>query len=261
MIRFLIRLSQPFRYWLDRVSYTTKRFESLKQYKNRYQGQTVFVVGNGPSLNKTPLEDFQSYPSIGMNKIDLIFSRSAWRPSVIVVENNLVVKQHAAALLSTGIPSFISWKARHFIPWSLRSAFNYYLSSRDNAFSLEPHEGIGTSGTVTYAALQLAYYFGAKTVILLGIDHNFVNVEQSKALDYELRKGEDLNHFDPNYFRENSFWGIPDLAASEQGYRLAKVAFEADGREILDATVEGKLSVFRKISLSEVRERLALEVK
>jgi hypothetical protein len=40
---------------------------------------------------------------------------------------------------------------------------------------------------------------------------------------------------------------LPDLLRSEIEYRLAREAFEADGREIYDATIEGKCSIFKKV--------------
>ena len=40
---------------------------------------------------------------------------------------------------------------------------------------------------------------------------------------------------------------LPDLDTSEQAYLLAREAYEADGRQILDATVGGKLMIFSKV--------------
>jgi hypothetical protein len=40
---------------------------------------------------------------------------------------------------------------------------------------------------------------------------------------------------------------LPDLETSEIAYRLAKMQYEANGREIVDATVGGKLDVFNKV--------------
>ena len=46
-------------------------------------------------------------------------------------------------------------------------------------------------------------------------------------------------------------WGLPDLAGSEADYRRALQAFAKDNRRILDATVEGKLRVFQRVSIDE----------
>ena len=50
--------------------YNAKRLKSLKNF---YKDMPMIVVGNGPSLNVTPLDDYIDIPSIGMNKINLLF--------------------------------------------------------------------------------------------------------------------------------------------------------------------------------------------
>ena len=218
------------------------------------EGSVGISGGHGPSLNSTPLEDFVGVPAIGMNKIDLIFERTPWRPSVIVAENSMVVKQHALSLSRLSMPVLLAWKTRHFVPRALRNRFSYFLSKFDPSFSLDASEGMGASVTVTYAALQLAYYAGAETVVLLGVDHNFQS--EGRPLEYKKMTAPDTNHFDPNYFATGVIWGIPDLDQSEMCYRAAKVAYEADGRRILDATVGGKLTVFDRVSITDLMDMI-----
>ena len=256
----VIFITKPFRYWLDSETY--KRSESkmkLESYRNIYEGETVLVVGNGPSLLNTPLEKFSSFPSIGMNKIDMLYDKTSWRPSVIISSNNLVVKQHSSAYEEADTPLFLSWKARKFLSEALRSKVNFFLTKSDSSFSKDFSEGVGASGTVTYAALQLAFYMGAQRVILFGVDHNF----KYEGSPHEVAKMKevDSNHFDPNYFAKGQYWGIPNLDASEKGYEAARRIFEAHGRSILDATVGGKLQVFKKINLDEALDICAAGAK
>ena len=250
MLRKLIELSGPIRYWFDRLTYDVSD-QDLHLLKNKYQGYPMLVVGNGPSLNVTPLEEFVTIPSIGMNKIELLFDRSIWRPSMIVCVNNLVVKQNWKNWLKRDIPVHLSWKARHFIPSKQREKFSFFLSKRDILFSRNITKFLGSAVTVTFTALQYAYYMGADPVILVGVDHSFSVTNGRKPNDIEKRKGEDINHFDPNYFAAGSYWGVPDLDASEAGFRLAKEAFEMDGRKVYDATIGGKLDVFEKLDISD----------
>ena len=107
------------------------------------------------------------------------------------------------------------------------------------------HEG----STVTYVAMQLAYFMGFKKVILIGVDHSFVTKgEPNKVVE---SKGDDPNHFSGSYFGKGFRWQLPDLDRSEDAYRHAKVAFENSGRSIVDATVGGKLDVFPKVNLKD----------
>jgi hypothetical protein len=64
--------------------------------------------------------------------------------------------------------------------------------------------------TVTYVALQLAFYMGFEQAILVGVDHNFVT--QGTANMAVVSQGDDPNHFAPNYFGKGFKWQLPDLA-------------------------------------------------
>lgn len=253
MIRYFLSLTWKLRYFISGITY--KLFanqESIMQLRNRFQGKPMLVVGNGPSLNKTPLDDFLGIPAIGMNKIDLLYNRVKWRPSIVICVNNLVVKQHWSSFIKSEVPVFLSWKSRLIGKHQYKETVNYFLSLPNQKFSLDLAQGVGTSATVTYSALQFAYFMGANPVILFGVDHSFSF--QGQKGQYQERKGKDINHFDPNYFQEGSWWGTPDLEASEIGYLKAKEVFEQDGRRILDATIDGKLEIFPKISLEEAKK-------
>ena len=104
--------------------------------------------------------------------------------------------------------------------------------------------------------MQFAYSMGANPVILFGVDHSFKT--EGSANTIEVRKGEDVNHFDPNYFAAGQRWGIPNLDGSELAFQKAKEAFEKDGRTIYDATINGKLQIFPKITVDEARQHCNL---
>lgn len=232
--------------WIYRHSHQPSR---LLHLKNAYKGKPILVVGNGPSLNRTPLDAFTDAPSIGMNKIDLIFEKTKWRPSLIVCQNSIVARQHACAYAASSIPIYIAFKARYFLPKKTRKKFHWFHLFASGAFSIDASRGVGAGHTVTYAALQFAYYMGASPVVLIGVDHSFRFT--GTPLHYQRSVSFDENHFDPNYFKEGQLWGLPDLEGSESDYRRARLAFERDDRRILDATVDGKLRVFEKISIEK----------
>ena len=99
---------------------------------------------------------------------------------------------------------------------------------------------------MTYVALQLAYYMGFEQIILIGIDHNFSTKGRPNTTIES--QGDDPDHFTSNYFGKGFRWQLPDLETSEHAYRMAKNAFTADGREILDATIGGQLTIFPKVN-------------
>ena len=107
--------------------------------------------------------------------------------------------------------------------------------------------------TVTYVAMQLAFYMGFAEVVLVGVDHSFVS--KGPAHKLVMATEPDKNHFDPNYFGAGVSWQLPDLEMSEYAYRLARDAFEARGRRIINSTVGGKLEVFTRVALEDVVAR------
>ena len=253
MTKTLLFMTRPFRYWLDRITYRAgDQAGALRSLHNKFAGQPMLVVGNGPSLNETPLDDFAEVPSIGMNKIDLLFPRTTWRPTIIVCTNTLVAKQHRDEFIRSEIPIYLSWKSRHFIPRRSRDRINYFLSLTQRAFSPDITVGVGCGATVTYAALQFAYYMGADPVIIFGVDHSYAT--KGKPHEIRRREGPDVDHFDPAYFKAGSFWGIPNLELSEMAYQATLHAFEQVGRKVYDATIGGKLEIFPKISVDRARE-------
>lgn len=250
MIKKLIFWSKPIRYRLDRLTYKSLADRKpIQKLKNCLKDCPMLVVGNGPSLNKTPLDEFVDIPSIGTNKVDLIFSKFKWRPYLIICINNLVIKQNWENFVRSEIPVYLSWKGRWFAGSTHRNKVNYFLSLPTRDFSDNLVKGVGSAGTVTYAALQFAYYMGCNPVIIVGVDHSYNFSGEPNEI--AKRKGPDQNHFDPNYFREGSTWGLPNLELSEIGYQYAKEAFENDGRTIYDATIGGKLDIFPKINIDE----------
>ncbi len=258
MLKRLLLWTRPLRYYIDGLTY--KRSDEsgrLAALRNRYEGRPMLIVGNGPSLNSTPLDDFSHIPAIGMNKIDLLYPRVEWRPSLVICTNNLVIQQHAESLASSTVPVYLSWKGRRFIARPLRKHFDFFLSLASPEFSTELPMGVGSAGTVTYTALQFAYYLGANPVILFGVDHSFATT--GKPNEIEKRRGADINHFDANYFKAGVHWGVPNLPLSETGYELAKSAFAASNRTIYDATVDGKLRIFPRISLDRARALCGLQ--
>jgi hypothetical protein len=62
---------------------------------------------------------------------------------------------------------------------------------------------------------------------------------------------DDPNHFHPSYFGAGKTWKDPQLDRVLANYALAKEMFEADGREIVNATVGGALELFDRMDLAD----------
>lgn len=227
----------------------------LRAFKNVHQGETCFIIGNGPSLNKMDLTKLRDYHTFGLNKIYLMFNRVDLNLSYHVAVNYLVIEQSASEFEALSCPSFLAYRTAHKHVKPL-SHINYLMFSNGMSFQTELTKPICQGFTVTYVAMQIAYYMGFSTVFLIGVDHNF-NVNGNPN-ELKHLQGADQNHFDPSYF-SNKDWQLPDLEGSELAYKLAKFAFERSGRRIYDATVGGKLQIFPKMTYGQALQKSTLK--
>lgn len=225
----------------------------LLKYKNIHRGQDCFIIGNGPSIAKMDLSPLNDYHAFGLNKIHLLFERCPLKLSYHVAVNPLVIEQIDPQLRdhSYKCPSFISYHNSKGVQYG--SNVHKLLTNGRWSFYRNIADQICEGYTVTYVAMQIAYYMGFKRVFLIGVDHSFKQTGQ--ANEKQLYKGDDQNHFHPDYFKGMQ-WHTADIEGNEASYALAKHQFHADGREIFDSTVDGKLTIFEKIPF-ETALRLA----
>ena len=228
--------------------------QRIKEYRGKHIGQRCFILANGPSLNKLDLTLLKDEITFGLNRIYLLFDNTPYRPSYFVCFNGLILEQSATEISSLAMPKFLNWTWRHLYnlsdPGLVFVKDKQALSLRDS-FERNLEKPIVSGGTVTYVALQIAFYMGFQEVVLIGLDHNYDSKDATSKT--EIRTSDiDHNHFHPNYFPKGSKWQTPDLLRSELAYATARKAFEADGRRILDATLDGKCQVFEKVEFSSL---------
>ncbi|MEA5412053.1 hypothetical protein VB737_09785 [Synechococcus sp. BA-120 BA3] len=205
------------------------------------------LVCNGPSLNQTDFTLVRKEVSMGMNKIYLGFQRFRFYPRYYVATNQHVITQSAYEIRRLNCIRFLrSLGDASPLP---ESALTYFLrSTPEPQFQQNLCTGFFEGYTVTFAALQIAFFMGFTEVVIVGMDHRY-SFHGLPNEPHEL-KGEDRNHFDPSYFSGQT-WDNPDLASSERFYYLARQTFEAAGRRIIDCTIDGACSVFEKGGLKE----------
>ena len=87
-------------------------------------------------------------------------------------------------------------------------------------------------------------------MVLVGFDHKYSQPEGTQEGDIIFSEGEDPNHFLSSYFRGRQWQGA-NVERMEEMYRLAYAIFQANGREIVNATVGGNLELFPRKALAE----------
>jgi len=251
--RLWSRMTAPYWWWYNRARHQAaavydrrlaKSQRELSRFHDIHRGDRCFILGNGPSLKRTDLSLIRNEYTFGMNRIYLLFPALGWVTSYYVSINTLVIEQCSQDISGLTMPRFITWRGRRWVG----GEGIYFLDTdytEPATFSKDIRGRIFEGSTVTYTALQIAFYMGFEEVILVGIDHSFTS--KGRPNETLVSEGDDHNHFSADYFGKGFKWQLPDLEASEQAYRLAKAAFEKNGRRILDATVDGKLEIFEKV--------------
>lgn len=227
------------------------RLPEFLAMRNRHAGKRCFIIGNGPSLRRTDLSKLQGEFTIGLNRIYLLFDELGFETTWLVSVNQLVLEQCADELASLSLPKFLSWGGYHHFPQEKRrevfwlNTFYRQAFPRFGKFPPGP-TGLWEGATVTYVALQLAYFFGFDQVILVGVDHSF-STKGDPHKEVVTDQDGDPNHFSSNYFGPGFRWHLPDLQTSELAYALARYHYGLSNRLVLDATVGGKLTIFPKV--------------
>ncbi len=252
----------------------------LKTVKDKFSGERVFVVGNGPSLSRTPLDLLIGEYSIAMNRISLIYDKTHWRPSIFMcTTTNIAREEWRQDILKTidlGITSFVWEKLESFV--GERENVHYINCTHGSEvtdiplldwWSYDISERVCKFGTSMLVALQIVVYLGFEEIYILGADLGFSKsfpqillkknriIKILKAVGVNRQKQETLyQRFDKNHF--SSKYGTPGIPPHIlnrnmiAAHRLVKAASEKVGVKIYNATPGGNLEVYPRVNIFDV---------
>lgn len=224
-----------------------RRSESkIKQLQQSRRGDTCVVVGNGPSLRQNDLTLLEGVDSIISNFAVMSPELEKYARFFTVV-NDLVAKQGALEFNRADKIKIIPFWLANYVNESENTFF--VNATVKPAFSTDFVNSASWRSTVSFFNLQLAYAIGYRKVIMIGFDHSYVQPKGMTEGTLINQVEDDENHFDPRYFKGKD-WQAADTVNMEKSYVLTKAAFEADGREIVNCTVGGKLELFRRGDLA-----------
>lgn len=224
----------------------------LLSFKDRHKGQRVFIIGNGPSLNKTDLSLLKDEVTIGCNGLFLIYDKMGFLPTYYTVEDTLVAEDRADVInrmhgTTKVFPSDLKYC---LMPDEDTVYINFIRPGYKNfpQFSEEFASHVYWGGTVTFLNIQLAWYLGSREVYLVGVDHSYQGAkeEDEKEKFTVTSRTSDVDHFHPDYFGPGFRYHDPNVERMEQGYVKAKEIFDKNGRRIYNATAGGKLEVYER---------------
>jgi hypothetical protein len=209
--------------------------------ENKHEGETAVIIGNGPSLDDTPLEKLgDKYTTFGANKIYLY----PFTPNYYFCVDQDMLHDCVPWLMQNDYDPDNIFLPRH-IPFSGRIGLNVVI---EPGFSLNPIRKVVLGGTVTFVEMQIALFMGFETVLLVGCDHRYPKTaHDGKPGSKFIAKGEDPDHFGSEYFEPGKMYNRPELdAVAKHTYPTAKIAFEQRGGKIINLTPDTALEVFEK---------------
>lgn len=243
IFRRIYYIPQRFIYYIPFGFYQRNR-KNLKSFNNIHKGERCFIIANGPSLKHVDFSLLENEFTIGMNRIYLMKEQNGFTPNYLAcIDEKSQINQFHEEFNKLEIPCFFNFKLRN--KFSKLSNQNFVLGKFSQSFAKGISKAYGNGKSVTYTAIQLAFYMGFKEVYIIGKDHSYNTVQ--KAGTGIKSDGNDDNHFIKGYYKKGQNWDAPDLTGEEHAYKIAREKFEKNNRKIFDATVDGKLQVFDKI--------------
>lgn len=232
---------------------TSSAIQSRKYFsriKNLHKNKKLIILCNGPSLRNVDFKILQDSNVfvMGLNKINLLFDETDFRPNMIISVNKLVIEQNKDFFNSTPIDVILDSSATTVISKNKNVNFIHSLPFQLK-FAGDISGSVCQGYTVTYVALQVAYHMGFSKVALVGCDHNFIT--EGSANMTVIAGASDPNHFSTKYFSDGVKWQLPDLLGSEMHYKIAKEYYENSGREVINCTHGGKLEIFKRMDLND----------
>ena len=259
--------------------------ENLSSFKNKYVGKRIFLVGNGPSLAKTPLDLLQGEYTMAMNRINLIYDKTNWRPTFFwaTTEDIRRIPEFRYDVLKTielGITTF-AWEQLRECLGNHENVhyFNcHYVECNNGLPDSSPREwwsdditeGVYKFGTSMFPAMQVILYMGFDTIFLLGSDLGYSDSFMYKALTHPrvqslskrlhvdrmrlkvLARNFDTNHFSASYGSAQARQAQVINQNMIGAHRAIKTVTEQRGIKVFNASLGGTLEVYPRKNFFDI---------
>lgn len=224
--------------------------KNISKFKNKHLNERCFVIGNGPSLRKTDLEQLKNEYTFGSNKIYELFPSVNWRPTYYVSQDSYVLQnniENINKISNEYTAGFYPTDFKKFYSEDFINKNNNYFFFFDRTFNVRGYpkftadceKKIYNGFTVTYSSIQMAIYMGFKEIYLIGCDHSYSNNDSNKVTEKSYvtgisgpSKGEKYNK--------------PRIDETTIAYEEALRYAERKNIKIFNATRGGKLEVFER---------------
>lgn len=184
--------------------------KNLKQIKNKFIGESICIIGNGPSLSKVDLKKIR-FKTMAMNRISLLYKEQNWIPDFFVSTTENAIKSNVwrediIKSLNLVNDSFVSNETSDSLP-SSRSYYTFDCKC-GNLIGPKPSldlwtencdiEPISKFGTTLLVACQLSIFMGFKCIYLIGCDLGWKNTSYFERGINKIKRISLLKNFGNN---------------------------------------------------------------
>lgn len=149
----------------------------LDKFKNKYDGQRCFVVGNGPSLNDIDMTLLKDEITFGSNRCYLGYDKWDLQFTYWGVEDRLQVEEHQDDYEANVPANTIKFYPFEYVPfYRFKENFcpyNHIYGTPDFPQFSGSVDKTYLGGSITFVLLQIAVMMGFKQIILIGVDHRY----------------------------------------------------------------------------------------
>ena len=234
----------------------TANDRKLAALKDKHKGQRCFVIGNGPSLRISDLDQLKGEITFASNKIYLAFDQTSYRPTYYTVIDEMIAENWHEVINGLKLTKLFPSYVRLLLKPDKNTTYFESEGANLGGFSPDPLlEDLYGGYTVIFAQLQLAYYMGFKTVYLIGMDHTWnlpAGEREKQGSEVILVSQGEQNHFLPDYRLPGEKWSLPKPELQEIAFQIARKYYEDHGRCVYNATRGGRLEVFERVDLDQI---------
>jgi hypothetical protein len=241
-----LRIVNRFRYQKEFKKYHNK----MDRLKNRYSDR-IFILGNGPSLNKTNLSLLKNEWVFAVNAFYTGLNLLGKTPEFWALSDESGLKTFGDEILKLDTLFFLSGDAGIYY-FKHKERYTKYKEpvvikrlrriNYSDSFSYDLKKGVNGGKTViSDIAIPVSLWLGFSELYLLGCDCDYSGSQ----------------HFDGRVHNYRD--GKPEMMKSEIGlkrvfdsYKICRKVIESEGKKIINCTVGGKLEVFDRMKLEDI---------
>jgi len=215
---------------------------NVADLKDIHKGERCFIIGTGPSLNKTNLSLLKDETCFGVSGLYRGYDKFNINCQYYAVSDTTAWKRYGKDILNLDLDTII------FISSEIVNDFG--LPNRKNCFEIKDigsmwvHKrfskdiSIGAfngDNVVIDICLQACFYLGFKKVYLVGCDCDFDGKHHFDEIKNIVGSGP-----------RGIWWKV------FASYEVCKNTYESDGREIINVTPDSKLEIFKRKRLEDI---------